>query len=321
MRTILILNPESGDSPLAEVHGTAALNEEMILAALSVYGIEPEVWYTTPEDPGEGLASKVADEHADLVIAAGGDGTIHAVASGLIGTDSTIGIIPLGTMNNVAHSLSIPFTIDAACAIIAKGKTRTIDVGRINEQVFLESAGIGLEAALFPYLEEMKSFGVLAALRGVIRGLFTLFAYQRTKLKVSFDEESFRSYQAIQITICNAPFYGPHFRIVPDVLMDDGLLDVIIFRNYSKLEYVRHALSIWQGKRELRPKFAHRRVKSLHLKTDHPVEIQADGLPHGHTPATITIVPAALKVRVPAGDVAGLKADSGSLANQRYSFG
>ena len=318
MRTILILNPESGDSPLAEVHGTAASHEEMILAALSVYGIEPEVWYTTPEDPGEGLASKAADEHADLVIAAGGDGTIHAVASGLIGTDSTIGIIPLGTMNNVAHSLSIPFTIDAACAIIAKGKTRTIDVGRINEQVFLESAGIGLEAALFPYLEEMKSFGVLATLRGVIRGLFTLFAYQRTKLKISFDEERFRSYQAIQVTICNAPFYGPHFRIVPDVLMDDGLLDVIIYRNYSKLEYILHAIAIWQGKRELRPKFIRRRVKSLRLKTDRPVEVEINGYSYGYTPAAITIAPGALKVRVPEENVIGLKIDSSSMVNQRH---
>lgn len=173
MRTILILNPESGVSPLAEVHGTTASHEEMILAALNMYNIEPEVWYTTREDPGEGLASKAADEHADLVIAAGGDGTIHAVASGLIGKDSTIGIIPLGTMNNVAHSLSIPFTIEAACAIIAVGKTCEIDVGRIDEQFFLESAGIGLEAALFPYVEEMKSFGVLATLKRKRRGAAT----------------------------------------------------------------------------------------------------------------------------------------------------
>jgi diacylglycerol kinase (ATP) len=315
MRTVLILNPASGLSPLAEVQGTVESNEEMILAALNAYSIEPEVWYTTLEDPGGGLASKAADEHVDLVIAAGGDGTIHAVASGLIGRESTLGIIPLGTMNNVAHSLSIPFTVEAACATLVEGKTRAIDVGRINEKIFLELAGVGLEAALFPYVEEMKSFGVLAALHGVIKGLFTLFAYQTTKLKISFDEKKFRSYHAIQVTICNTPFYGPHFQIVPDVLMDDGLLDVIIFRNYSKLEYVRHAISIWQGKRELRPKFAHRRVKSLHLKTDHPVEIQADGLPHGHTPATITIVPGALKVRVSAGDVAGLETDSAGLVN------
>src|SRR5258708_7810716 len=149
MRTILILNQKSGESPFSEVEGSSESYEEIILAELSVYGIKPEVWYTTPEDPGEGLARKAAEEHAELVIAAGGDGTIHAVANGLIGSTSTIGIIPLGTMNNVAHSLNIPFSIAEACAIIAKGDIRAIDVGKINGHIFLEAAGIGLETAIF----------------------------------------------------------------------------------------------------------------------------------------------------------------------------
>src|SRR5947209_9369175 len=112
---------------------------------LSTYGIELEVQYKTLEDPGERLATRAADEHAELVIAAGGDGTIHAVASGLIKRETTLGIIPMGTMNNLAHSLGIPHDVEKACAIIIEGETRAIDVGNVNEQVFLEVAGIGLE--------------------------------------------------------------------------------------------------------------------------------------------------------------------------------
>jgi diacylglycerol kinase (ATP) len=204
MRAILILNPESGVSPLAEQHDTAETNEEIILARLALYGIEPEVWYTSLEDPGNGLAAKAADERADLVIAAGGDGTVYAVACGLIGRESTIGIIPLGTMNNLALSLNIPLSIEAACALIAKGETRTVDAGKINEHIFLESAGVGLEAALFPYVEEMKSFGFRSTLRGIIRGMFTLLAYRPSQLKLSFDNRKFRSYRAIEVTICKA---------------------------------------------------------------------------------------------------------------------
>ncbi len=89
--------------------------EIAILTGLRTYGIEPELYHTTPEDTGQGLATRAAAAHAELVIAAGGDGTIHAVASGLIGTQSTMGIIPTGTMNNLAHSLNIPDTIPAAC--------------------------------------------------------------------------------------------------------------------------------------------------------------------------------------------------------------
>src|SRR5258708_40257692 len=114
MRTVLILNPAAGLSPMADNQETptgSESTEEAILAALRTYSIEPEVWYTTPDDPGKGLARKAADEHYDLVIAAGGDGTIHAVASGLIKRNSTLGIIPMGTMNNLAHSLGQDYSL------------------------------------------------------------------------------------------------------------------------------------------------------------------------------------------------------------------
>jgi YegS/Rv2252/BmrU family lipid kinase len=256
------------------------------------------------------MAKKAADEHVDIVIAAGGDGTIHAVASGLIKRETTLGIIPMGTMNNLAHSLGIPLPLEAACAIIARGETRAIDVGIINGQTFLEVAGIGIEAVLFPVAEELKSAGLLSVVRGVIDGLRALLAYRPTRLRISFDDKKRRPYQAIQVTICNAPFYGVHFQIAPDILMDDGLLDVVIYKNFSKLEYIRHAISITQGRRVFQPKITHRRVKSLRISTDYPVEIQVDGLPHGHTPAAVTVAPGALRVRVPTTDVPGLQEES-----------
>src|SRR5229473_7954966 len=138
MRAVLIMNPASGMSAMAATTGTAEKHEEVILAALRTHGIEAELRYTTPEDHGAGLAAQAAAEQADVVIAAGGDGTIHEVAHGLIGTHSALGIIALGTMNNLAHSLHIPATIEEACAVIATGETHAIDVGKINDQFFTE---------------------------------------------------------------------------------------------------------------------------------------------------------------------------------------
>src|SRR5579863_3645462 len=112
MRTVLIINPTSGMSTMATNEGTPEQHEETILVALRSHGIEPEVLYTTPEEHGAGLAAQAAAEQAEVVIAAGGDGTMHEVASGLIGTQSALGIIALGTMNNLAHSLNIPKTIE-----------------------------------------------------------------------------------------------------------------------------------------------------------------------------------------------------------------
>lgn len=274
-------------------------HEEAIVAELRIYGIEPEVWYTTPDDPGSGLAKKAAAEGAEVVIAAGGDGTIHAVASGLIGTTSILGIIAMGTMNNLANSLSIPDTVEGACAIIAKGETKKIDIGNINNHVFLEVAGIGLEAVLFPAAEEIKSYGLLSTIRGAIDGLISLFSFKPASIRVSFDGQKSRNYKVLQVTICNSPYYGVHLQVAPGTLMDDGLLDVVIYKNFSKIEFIRHGISITKGRRILEPKITRRKVKTLHITADYPVAVHADGVAHGHTPALVSVTPGALSVRVP----------------------
>jgi diacylglycerol kinase (ATP) len=305
MRTILILNPASGASTMAAHHHTLAENKEAILSSLQAAGLEVETWYTTPEDSGYGLAKKAVQEGADLVIAAGGDGTLHSIASGLVGTDSTLGIIAVGTMNNIAHSLDISEDIAEACEIIANGTTCYVDVGKINDQLFLEVAGIGLEAALFPAAEEIKSPGLISSLHGALRGLFTLLKFKPTRFRASFDGQKVRSFKAIQISICNTPYYGAHLRFAPDAVMDDGLLDVLIYRNFSKLDYIRHAISISQGRRALEPRIRRRKVKSLAIYADQPIDIHADGEIKGQTPAKVEIVPGMLRVRVPKHIAAG----------------
>lgn len=299
MRTVLILNPTSGASLLAANQSTPEEHEAATLTTLQSYGIEPEIWHTTPEDAGDGLAQRAAREGYDCVIAAGGDGTIHEVARGLIGTASTLAIIPMGTMNNIARSLKIPETVEEACAIIAHGETSRIDVGNINGHIFLEVAGVGLEAALFPAAEEIKSQGLRSTLHGIVNGLSTLFAFQPTRFKIAFDGRRGRHYGAVQVSICNSPYYGARLQFAPRAVMNDGLLDVLIYRNFSKIEYLQHAISISQGMRTFEPKVTCRKVKTLHIDADAPVEIHADGVPLGYTPATVTINTGALRVRVP----------------------
>ncbi|HLZ59989.1 MAG TPA: diacylglycerol kinase family protein [Ktedonosporobacter sp.] len=298
MRAVVIMNSTSGTSAIATKEGTPLEHEVAILAALRTHGIEAEMRQTTQEDSGAGVSAQAAAEQVDVVIAAGGDGTVHAVARGLIGTQSALGIIALGTMNNLAHSLNLPVTIEEACAVIATGETHAIDAGLINDQFFLEVVGVGLEAALFAVAEEVKGPGFLVTLGGLFKGLRILLAFQSAPLRISFDEHRRRPYTAIQVTICNARYYGAHFELVPRALMDDGLLDVVIFKQFNKLDYIRHALSISQGRRTYQPRIMHRQVTSVRISAKHPLEIQADGRSCGQTPATVTITPGALRVRV-----------------------
>lgn len=306
MRTAIIFNPAAGSSLLAQQHIPENDVEMVLLQRLRELSIDAEVYYTTPEDPGEGIARQLAESRAGLIVAVGGDGTIHAVARGLLASSSVLGIIPAGTMNNLARSLGIPEDLADACALLAHGEAQPVDVGRINQHLFLEVAGVGLEAALYPAAEAVKSAHVFDTLKGVLHGLRTLMSFRPPPISVTFDQERPRTYRAIQITACNAPYYGLHMNVAPGIFMNDGWLDAVLYTNFSKSEYLRHALSISQGKRPFAPKIVCRRVRSLHIDAATPIEIHADGVVVGTTPAEISILPGALKVLVPPMPVPGL---------------
>ncbi len=306
MRAVLIFNPTSGISTVTEKRMSPEDTERTILDGLRASGIEPQLIYTTLDDTGYGMAKRAADAGEELIIAAGGDGTIHAVANALIGTKSVMGIIATGTMNNLAHSLNIPDTIPYACTAITNGVTRRIDVGMINDRTFIEVAGIGLEAALFPSAEEFKAPGLLSTIQGVLSGLRTLLTFKPARLRITTNEGRHKQFDALQVTICNAPYYGVHFRMASEILMDDGLLDVFVYRRFSKLEYLRHAVAISQGTRTYQPKLRRLRVQSLRVTTDEPMEVQADGQPIGYTPAEIKVMPGALRIRVSGKEAPGL---------------
>jgi len=308
MHTAIILNPSAGASLLARQQVPEAEFETLLLQTLHELAIEAEVYYTTLEDPGEDIARELAARQVDLVIVVGGDGTIHSVARGLLGSSSTLGILPAGTMNNLAYSLGIPEDLHAACAVLVDGETRSIDVGSINQHVFLEVAGAGLEAALYPAAEEIKQRGVWSTLKGAVSGLWTLLNFHPPQVSVTFDYGKARTYRAIQITACNAPYYGIRLNVAPNIAMNDGWLDIVLYTNFSKSEYIRHALSISQGRRPFTPKIIYRRARSLLIRSNTAIELHADGTAIGTTPAEITLQAGALKVRVPRKPVPGLLA-------------
>lgn len=312
MRTVLIVNPTAGNSTITARRMSPEETEHALLEGLRAYGIEPHLLHTTLEDSGSCLAARAAHEGAELVIAAGGDGTIHAVVNGLVGTASVLGIIPIGTLNNLARSLQIPGTIPAACRAIATGETRAIDVGMINEHVFLEAAGVGLEARLAPAGEEIKHPGILSIIHGILHAVKTFFGFKAVRMKIVVDGGAPRSYRTFQVTICNAPSYALHLQLVPHILMDDGLLDVVVYQNLSKFAYLRHVLSM-RWRRPPPPNIKHLRVRSLRVIPDVPMEIHADGEPGDFTPAEVVVRPAALRIRGVGKDAPGLQRHASEL--------
>ena len=143
----LIINLKSGSfAELGE-------SPDRLVALLRAHGIQAEVYLkTSTKIVHEWVREAVKNDEA-LVIAVGGDGTIQDVAVGLVGSQTVLGILPTGTMNNLARELGIPLDIDQACALLGAGITRQIDVGRVGsngkskDSYFLETAGLGLAVA------------------------------------------------------------------------------------------------------------------------------------------------------------------------------
>ena len=139
-----------------------------------------------------GRAAETVQENADLVVVAGGDGTVREVAGALVSTDMTLAIIPLGTFNNLALSLKLPLDPDAICDLIEAGLTRRIDVGMADEQhAFFEVAGVGVDADLFPIGEEVKS----GRFHGIGRAIRLALLHRQASVELRFDRSVSSAYQ------------------------------------------------------------------------------------------------------------------------------
>ena len=299
MHTRLIINPTAGPADKPDL-----LTE--IVEALQNQGIEAELCTTTPDEDGEGLAAEAAKAGAGFVIVAGGDGTIEAVARGLMYTQTVLGIIPLGTRNNIAASLNIPCNLVQAIQTLAEGKPGQFDMGKANNHYFVEVVGVGLEATLFPCGDEVKE-GIkknyLNAFKSVFSGIQTFLQFKHHRLVLRFDGGRMRRLRTLQVNICNSPRYGVQFSLAPDAKMNDGKLDVIYIDNPSKWDYLRHFFKAMRGERLPHERLNIHRAARIDIKSYPPLEVHADGQCLGTTPIRVEVVPKALWICVPTSEL------------------
>jgi diacylglycerol kinase (ATP) len=234
------------------------------------------------------------------VAVAGGDGTAESIAAALIGKNVPLAIIPTGTFNNLARSLDIPLDPAEACALITNGKPRPTDVGFANGKPFFECLGSGLDAALYPLGEEIKS----GRLHRWVDFFKRASRYSRKRFTLTLDRpvcqalvrgttnESHHlvhllkrkkgdeiTLGALMLTVSNGPYFGMNFHVAPEQRMDDGLLTVTVFSRYSKLQLWWHFFSIAFGRREYCPKSIAFRVRKLQVTAPRPLPVHLDGTP------------------------------------------
>lgn len=294
--TWLIANPRAGRKLGWTI---TRAGPEQALAALARHGIRAELRLTERADQATVLAQQAVAAGADLIIAAGGDGTVHEVAIGVIGTGATLAILPLGSMMNLARALGIPRDLDGAAALVARRRVVRMEVGRLEtaagESYFLEAAGAGLDAGVFAYgnqLDAGKWRYLMPFLRFVAR-------YRPRAARLTVDGQTVLVPRALMISAAISPFIGLQLTVAPDAKVDDHQLDVMVRQASGRLDLLRHVAAMVRGTRRYGPNtelLRGRVVEIAHLHRAMPVH--ADARVVGRTPARIEVLPEALPVVV-----------------------
>lgn len=293
IRAKLIFNPTSG------VPGQSPAQLVEILTAMQAWNILPEVHIIVPNQPIAPVIRDASRRGVRLFVVSGGDGTIDSVAEILAGTWSTLGIIPTGTRNNIALSLGIPTAIPDAVALLRTGKRIKVDMGIATigkeKRHFLEVCSIGLFSALFPAADDIQH-GNLARIGDL---LATLVSSPPARLNLLLNDEQAVQCQGYVILVGNMPFVGPHYPLSSKNAYADGLLDVFVFSNASKLNLLGDVVQMAGGSVDEQEDVHHYQVHSVQIDTDPPMPIIADGYPLGSGPLQIHIKRHTLAVMAP----------------------
>lgn len=290
-RGILIYNPAAGQSDLTQ-------RLERLCRSLASRGLDLSPVPTERQGHiAELIASFDAERTIDLVVACGGDGTINEAAVAMTDRHIPLGILPAGTANVLARELTIPLNLDHAAEVLENGVSAEISVGRANEKPFLMMAGFGLDAMVLhhcnPHLK--RRFGRMAIAARCAEE-FVRFAVPRLLVR----GEDFVS-EATLVVAANIRLYGGDFVIAPDADPTDDLLDLVLFKGSTRLDYAKYAAGIVGGRHHLFKDVEVRRVRSatVHAIDSDPVPGQIDGDTVLETPVHLSVQTGAIRILVP----------------------
>jgi diacylglycerol kinase (ATP) len=221
-------------------------------------------------------------------------------------TQTVLGIIPLGTRNNIAASLNIPNDLTQAIQTLVVGESAQFDMGKANDYYFMEVVGVGLEALLFPCGDEVKE-GIkknyFVAFKSMFSGIKTFLQFKQHRLVLRFDGRRMHRLRTLQVNICNSPRYGVQFTLAPEAKMNDGKLDVIYIDNPSKWDHLRHFFTAMRGERLPHERLKTHQAAKIEIRSYPQLEVHADGECLGLTPIIVEVIPKALWICVPTPDL------------------
>jgi diacylglycerol kinase (ATP) len=291
----LIANPGAGKG--TEV----SRNLKLAVQCLEGLGMKVDVALAKPKEEATRIAEKAVNEGYKTVIAMGGDGTIEAVMRGLVQSKTRMGILPVGTENNVAKSLGIPEKVEEACTVIAENNVRRVDVGQVkvkkqSKMYFFELTVIGLAAALYPPAHKILK-GQLSKIKETAETFIQHDGNSQVFMKL--DDDSRVKIETMLVVVSNTPMFGVNFLVAPYASLDDGLLDVSVYPNFTKAELVAYYAAVMNEGYTENEKVQHYRVRKFELKSKPALAVNADAIELGKGDLKIKCLKGALRVIAP----------------------
>ena len=287
----VIFNASAGSKGGILTNGATKTDIE---AVLDQVGLEAEILESVSVDQTRRLTGEAVQQGYAAVIAAGGDGTIGAIATELLNSGTALGVLPHGSIMNIPRMLGIPRDLAGAAAVLAHGLIRRIDVGETRDGPFFEVGSVGMNAAMFREAQRFES----GDRKSIPRTIWAAIRYRPARMEIALEERVVRT-RALVVTVANGPYTGAGMTVAPDARVDDGRFDVTIFEHFSKLELIRHLGSIAFGRRRYVPHVSTYRSAFARISSVSPLPARADSRDLGTTPVEFRVLRAALPVIVP----------------------
>jgi diacylglycerol kinase (ATP) len=253
------------------------------------------------EYPGH-LAKAAGESRDALLVVVGGDGTVNEVVNGV--ADAEIALLPAGTGQDFARTHGVPSRLDEAVRVALAGDTRTIDLGRVEceggtSRLFANVGSAGMSGAVARRANTMTK-----ALGGRTTFFYALtrefLAWQNTHVAVDLDGGLRREGPMHDVIVANGRYHGGGMKLAPDARQDDGLFDVVLIGDVTKLDFLTTAPKLYSGRYLAHPKVELLRSPTVKVEAAEPLPLEVDGEPIGTSPARFEVVPSALRLRVPA---------------------
>ena len=300
--TVFLVNPASGN-------GATGKRWPELAHRAAQLGLEGTTLFSERRGHLIELAAQATRDGAELVVSVGGDGTLNEVVNGLVraGSSTELATIPLGTGMDFVRTYGIPTRFDDAVRTALEGTARAIDVGRVSYREWSGAAGeryvanvgsVGMSAAV-----AQRANGMSKALGGKATFFYALvrvfFEWENTVVSVQLDDER-REARMHDVIVANGQWHGGAMLLAPEARPDDGLFDVVLIGDVTKRDFVTTAPKIYKGTYLAHPKVELLRSRTVAVEAPEHLPIELDGEQVGTTPARFEIVPAAMRVRVPA---------------------